>query len=260
MASSTDAVRGSYDSMAPVYDRFTAHHDYDAWTASLEAFAIGHGLRGTRLLDAGCGTGKSFLPFLARGYAVTAFDVSPAMAAAAAAKAPAARVHVHDLRTVPVLGAFDLVCCLDDCLNHLLEPRELTEAFRRLAANLAPGGVLVFDVNTLATYRTFFAELSVDQSPALVLVWNGETPPGMPPSSTATDSFVAYSAAEDGRWHATTLTHRQRHYGRAEVGAALAAAGLEAVAVRGQGLDGAAVPELDELVHTKAVYIARHAR
>src|SRR5215212_2538838 len=113
------SVRACYDSMAAVYDRFTAHHDYPAWTATLEALARRHGLRGRRLLDAGCGTGKSFLPFLERGYDVTAFDISPAMARLAAAKAPRAVVEVHDVRSVPALGAFDLVCCLDDCLNHV---------------------------------------------------------------------------------------------------------------------------------------------
>src|ERR671925_551448 len=72
-------ARLAYDAFAPFYDDFTAHHDYEAWTATLEALARRRGLEGARLLDVACGTGKSFLPFLARGYTVTACDVSPAM-------------------------------------------------------------------------------------------------------------------------------------------------------------------------------------
>ena len=253
------ATRDSYDGMAAVYDRFTAHHDYDAWTATLERLARTHGLHGRRLLDAGCGTGKSFLPFLRRGYDVTAFDLSPAMAAIAAAKAPGVPVHVHDVATVPVLGRFDLICCLDDCLNHLLEPERLTAAFARLAANLAPAGLIVFDVNTLTTYGGFFSDLLVDPSPDEVLVWTGGTAREPQASTVASATLAAYRRGPEGAWDRIDVTHRQRHYTRVEVEAALAAAGLEEVAVYGQGLDGRPEPGLDEHAHTKAVYLARHA-
>ena len=254
------ATRASYDGMAAVYDRFTAHHDYEAWTATLEGLARTHGLRGRRLLDAGCGTGKSFLPFLRRGYEVTAFDLSPAMAAIAAAKAPGVPVHVHDVAEVPVLGSFDLVCCLDDCLNHLLEPERLVAAFARIAANLAPDGLVVFDVNTLATYGGFFSALLVDPSPDEVLVWTGATGRAPRASTVASATLAAYRRRPGGSWDRIDVTHRQRHYTRPEVAAALGAAGLAEVAVYGQGLDGRPEPGLDEHAHTKAVYLARHAR
>src|SRR5829696_4674472 len=176
MTVATTAVRDSYDGMAAAYDRFTAHHDYEGWTATLEGLARRHGLAGHRLLDAGCGTGKSFQPFVRRGYEVVAFDISPAMAAIAAAKAPEVPVFVFDVRELPRLGTFDLVCCLDDCLNYVLEPAELTAALAALAGNLAPDGLMVFDLNTLATYRGFFSELLVDPAEEEVLVWRGETP------------------------------------------------------------------------------------
>src|SRR5919107_5351046 len=83
----TTGARAAYDAFAPYYDRFTAHHDYDLWTSELLALAERHGLAGRRLLDVGCGTGKSFLPYLERGWAVTACDISPAMLTRAAAKA-----------------------------------------------------------------------------------------------------------------------------------------------------------------------------
>src|SRR5215210_3637169 len=80
-------ARVAYDLLAADYDAFTAHHDYERWTATLEALARRHGASGHRLLDLACGTGKSFLPFLRRGYSVTACDISPAMTRRARAKA-----------------------------------------------------------------------------------------------------------------------------------------------------------------------------
>jgi 2-polyprenyl-3-methyl-5-hydroxy-6-metoxy-1,4-benzoquinol methylase len=123
-----DPARDAYVPLAPVYDLFTAHHRHDVWLDRLEALARRHGLAGRRVLDVGCGTGKSFLPLLRAGYAVTGCDISGAMLARAAPKAPGAALHEADMRALPELGAFDLVTCLDDALNHLLTHDELIAA------------------------------------------------------------------------------------------------------------------------------------
>ncbi len=96
----------AYDALAPAYDELTSHHRYDEWTSDLERLALAHGLRGTRLLDVGCGTGKSFIPFLARGYAVTACDSSPEMLARARSKpaAAGARLLLADMRRMGLFG------------------------------------------------------------------------------------------------------------------------------------------------------------
>lgn len=244
--------------MAASYDAFTAHHRYDEWTASLEELAREAGLRGRRLLDVACGTGKSFLPFLERGYDVTACDLSPRMAAIAARKAAGrARVSVHDVRSLPSLGAFDLVCFLDDAANYLHEPWELRAALRGLAGNLAPGGVLVFDTNTLLSYRTFFATMTVVQSEGAVLVWNGSTPTDLPVGGLAHATLEMLRANGDGTWHRTYSHHVQRHHDAAVVEAALETAGLVPVAVRGMHIDGSLTDDLDELGNTKAIFVAR---
>ena len=79
----------AYEAIAPVYDDFTAHHDYELWLGNLLPKLRRHGLNGHRLLDVGCGTGKSFIPMLERGWKVTACDISPSMLELARAKAGA---------------------------------------------------------------------------------------------------------------------------------------------------------------------------
>ena len=74
-----DWAERTYEAMAPVYDDFTAHHDYEGWLADLLKALEQHGLQGKRLLDVGCGTGKSFMPMLPRGWEVTGCDISAAM-------------------------------------------------------------------------------------------------------------------------------------------------------------------------------------
>ena len=54
--------------------------------------ATSNGASGTRLLDLACGTGKSFEPFVRRGFEVTGCDASPRMLAEAALRAPQAKL------------------------------------------------------------------------------------------------------------------------------------------------------------------------
>ncbi len=255
----------AYEAIAPVYDDFTAHHDYELWLGNLLPELRRHGLRGRRLLDVGCGTGKSFLPMLARGWEVTGCDISASMLGLARAKAgDAARLSVADMRELPVLGEFDLVWALDDAVNYLLSAGELGRALSGMRANLAAGGLLMFDVNTLRSYRTFFAETEVVETEGRRLVWRGQARPDAPPGSICESRFEVQAADGGGEEGAVreveTHLHRQRHFPEAEVLAVMEGAGLECLDVFGHGFDAVLKQPLDELVHTKAVYIARRAK
>jgi SAM-dependent methyltransferase len=248
-------ARAAYDAFAPFYDDFTAGHRYTEWTASIEALASAAGLRGRRLLDAGCGTGKSFLPFLDRGYDVTACDVSPEMLAVAAGKAgDRARLLHADLRHLPALGEFDLVCCLDDVLNYQLSGAELHAVLAGLARNLAPGGVLVFDANTLLAYRTFFAATTVVAGDERILVWRGHATAAFAPGEVAEATLEALERGPDGWWTSVSHRHLQRHHPEPLVRSALAELHL-AVAAHGMQTDGSVFTGLRETAHSKALYV-----
>jgi len=254
-----DHARVAYEAFAPFYDPFTAHHDYERWTATLETLARASGLRGHRLLDVACGTGKSFLPFLDRGYHVTACDASPSMVALAAAKAPdRARLEVHDMRALPTLGTFDFVCCLDDALNYLLTTSELTAALTGLRRNLAPDGVIVFDTNSVSAYRTFFASITVVAESDHVMIWEGHAAPSFSAGDAAEASFETLVRDANGTWQRALSVHHQRHHPRVAVEAALRAAGLRGVGIYGMKIDGSVTDGFCEAENSKAVYVARH--
>jgi SAM-dependent methyltransferase len=246
----------AYEAMAPVYDDFTAHHDYELWLGNLLPKLRRHGLSGHRLLDVGCGTGKSFLPMLERGWEVTACDISASMLDLARAKAgDAVRLSVEDMRELPVFGEFDLVWSLDDAVNYLLSGEELGEALSGMRANLAPGGLLMFDLNTLQAYRTFFAEEQRLERGGRQLVWRGQASAETPPGSVSEARLEV--VAGDGDEPVETHVHRQRHFPEAEVLELVAGAGLECLDVYGHGFDAVPKQPVEELVHSKAVYIAR---
>ncbi len=250
----------AYEAIAPVYDDFTAHHDYELWLGGLLPELERHGLRGERLLDVGCGTGKSFIPMLERGWEVTACDVSPAMVELARGKVgEAAELSVADMRELPTFGEFDLVWCLDDAVNYLLSGEELEQALHGMRRNLAPDGLLMFDVNALQSYRTFFAEEVVVERDGRRLVWKGRSTPDAEPGSISEASFeVLPPEGEDGP-RIPPQMHRQRHFPEAEVLALLRSAGLECLEVFGHGTDAVLHQPLVDDVHSKAVYISRAA-
>lgn len=248
----------AYEAIAPVYDEFTAHHDYEMWLGNLLPMLRGHGLRGRRLLDVGCGTGKSFLPMLERGWEVTACDISPSMLERARAKAgSAAKLSVADMRKLPVFGEFDLVWALDDAVNYLLSGMELGEALSGMRANLAPGGLLMFDVNLLQTFRTFFAEVQTVERGGRRLIWRGQGSPDALPGSISEARFEVESG--DAEIEVETHIHRQRHFPEAEVLELIEAAGLKCLDVYGHGFDTVLKQPIEELVHSKAVYISCRA-
>jgi SAM-dependent methyltransferase len=254
----TDHAEVAYDAFARHYDAFTAHHDYEAWTTAIEELARRHGLRGSRLLDVACGTGKSLEPFVRRGYTAVGCDLSQSMLDIAAAKlGPAVRLERHDLRDLPHLGAFDLVCCLDDALNYLTTRDELCTALSGLAANLAPNGVLVFDVNSLRAYRSFFASLTVVPSPDCVLVWEGQASPAIGAGAIAPSLLQVLERGSEGGWSRRECVHFQRHHSRDVVEAALRRAGLRRVGLYGMHLDGRLSATFSEAENSKALYIAR---
>lgn len=251
----------AYEAIAPVYDDFTAHHDYELWLGNLLPKLRRHNLRGNRLLDVACGTGKSFLPMLERGWEVTACDISPSMLARAREKTgEEATLSVADMRELPEFDRFDLVWALDDAVNYLLSGEELESALAGMARNLAPHGLLMFDVNTLRSYRTFFAETEIVERGGRRLIWRGQASSDVPPRSICESRFeVEDIGGPIKREPVASHLHRQRHFPTEEVLKALERAGLQCLDVYGHGFDAVPHQPLDELVHTKAVYISRPA-
>lgn len=247
-----DPARAVYDAFARHYDAFTGALDYEPWLAEAMPRLERCGLAGNRLLDAGCGTGKSLAPMLERGWRCSGCDISPAMIEIAQRRiGNHAQLIVADMRELPWLGRFDLVWSLNDSINYLLDSDQLVQALCRLRDNLADAGLLAFDVNTLLTYRTFFAEQRVVEHRGLRLVWSGEAAKDLTPGSIATARFEVEGDTESAH------VHRQRHFPEPQVRAALENAGLDCLEVLGQTDEGTLHGPLNELRHVKALYVAR---
>jgi SAM-dependent methyltransferase len=245
----------AYDTLAPAYDTLTAGYPYARWIDALEGLALDAGLCGRRVLDVGCGTGHSLMPWLERGYAVTGLDVSPRMAALARAKAAGrADVLVADMRALPAIGPFDLVTCLGDAMNHLLEPADVSASLREMRRVLVPGGLLVFDLNLLSGYRDT-PDTIVEDGDRVVL-WPG-APARITVAGGVASLVVDVFVREGDLWRRLHVSQPHRHHPLADVLASVGAAGLELAGVYGQHPGVRLERAADEQVHAKAIVVAR---
>jgi SAM-dependent methyltransferase len=125
----------------------------------IEIFLVNQ-LKGSFVLDLGCGTGWLAERLARRGFFVDAWDANEVMI-------DYARVHhTHpnvtyrcaDFRTTPLLKQYDAILIINDTLNHLLDENEVTAALQKTCEHLSETGILVFDVYAPTVLNQFCEE------------------------------------------------------------------------------------------------------
>lgn len=96
---------------------------------------------GSRVLDAGCGTGRVASELARRGHLVTGVDNDASMLAEAR-RDPAVTWWEADLATLDLGERFDLVLMAGNVIVFV-QPGTEQQVVTRLAAHLVPGGLLV---------------------------------------------------------------------------------------------------------------------
>lgn len=258
MLASGPVAKHTYDRLAPFYDVYNRHPAYASWIEGLARLGEEAGAPSRTLLDVACGTGRSFVALLETGYAVCGVDISVEMLKRAESRAPRrARLVACDMTALPFLGRFGLAFCVNDALNYLLRPDEVGATLRGIAANLSPGGIAVFDTNTLATFRGVFATTRAERRDGFEVMWRGGSDSTFAAGGEARASMTVTDMTAPAGRPLLTVEHRQRHHPQEVVREAIQAAGLECVAIHGQHDDGRRDPRLDEAKHTKAIWVAR---
>ncbi len=258
-APSTAETLKAYEALADAYDLLAADYQHGRWLTAIERLARDYGVAGHRMLDVACGTGRSFIPMLDRGWEVTAYDLSPGMVARARAAA-AGRAHVFcaDMTRPGALGEFDLITCLDDAVNYLLEPDAVSACLRGFSRNLASGGVAVWDVNTLVTHRGAFGQDWIRRADDTLIAWQGQTPRDLSEGGIA-QAKVDVFARHGSTWQLSSGVHRQRHYAADEMSRMAANAGLRVLDILGQSPGARLTPLADEQSHPKLLFVACRA-
>ena len=250
------ATAAPYDDIADLYDELSPGVGHEAWTTRLLELARSHGPGPSHVLDVGCGSGRSFGPRLAAGCQVVGLDASARMLARARGRHGDAVVLEHgDMRELPVLGAFDLALCLDDALNHLGDARDVRATFEGCAANLVPGGLLLFDVLALGAYRA--ATDRIVEEPGRLLLWRVPGARDLEPGGAVEMVVDVLEGGDDDGWTRRHWRQPHRHHPVAELRDSLDMAGFDLVRCWGQLRGGVLTDEIDELHQHKLLVLAR---
>lgn len=149
----------TYESFAEVYDLFMDNVPYDVWKAHLLDILGQYHITDGLVAELGCGTGKMTRRLAEAGYDMIGIDNSYDMLSIAMEHPAEDILYLcQDMRAFELYGTVAAVISVCDSMNYIVEYEDLVEVIRLVNNYLDPGGVFVFDVNTLYKYRTQLAD------------------------------------------------------------------------------------------------------
>ena len=215
----------SYDALAASYDALTVDVEYRRRADYLTRQFHRSALPVETVLDLACGTGTMACLLAERGYRMIAVDGSEEMLTQAAWKAAALEqppMFLHQsMPQLDLYGTVDAAICCLDSLNYLTRPADVQRTFRRLHLFIAPGGLLVFDINTVAKLAALDGQVFLDETEDTYCVWRTEYRRGL-----CTYYVDLFRQQGDGAWDRELEIHRQRAYTVEELTGWLKAAGF----------------------------------
>ncbi len=223
----------AYSGFAEVYDKFMDNVPYEEWCVYITALLKDYGVDDGLVLDLGCGTGNITELLCDAGYDMIGVDNSEEMLAIAMDKRMASGKSIlyllQDMREFELYGTVKAVVSVCDSMNYITDIEELTEVFRLVNNYLDPGGVFIFDMNTIYKYRELLgcntiAESREDAS----FIWENYFDEEEMVNEYDLTIFVR---EQEDLFRKYEEYHYQKAYDIEAVKAALEAAGLEFVAV-----------------------------
>jgi SAM-dependent methyltransferase len=132
-------------------DRFydAAMGDRTEMASSIRRLILQHKPQAKTLLELACGTG-GILKILAKSYEVVGLDLSPQMLSIARKKLPQVKFFRRNMASFDLGTKFDVIICVFDSINHVLNFGDWKKIFRNAARHLEQDGLFLFDINTEA--------------------------------------------------------------------------------------------------------------
>lgn len=120
------------------------------------------------VVDLGCGTGTLTELLYDRGYDMIGIDNSGEMLQAAMAKKQQSGNGIlylcQDMRELDLYSTVGTVISVCDSINYLLEDEEIEETFLLVNNYLYPGGLFIFDFNTVYKYETVIGDTTIAEN------------------------------------------------------------------------------------------------
>ena len=219
----------SYGVFSEFYDALTANVSYDTVSQVLSSLLTRYGKGRGLLLDLACGTGSVSVRLAEKGYEVIGLDLSPEMLSEAQNKAYSAGQNIlflcQDMTALDLYGTVDAAVCTLDGLCHLPDEESLSAALRKVSLFMNPGGVFLFDVNSVYKHRAVLGNNTfVYDTDEVYCVWQNTLLPDGVTVQMDLDFFEPVSDAGDYVRQSERFT--ERAYPRETLEAMLKKAGF----------------------------------
>ena len=250
----------AYTGFAAVYDIFMDNVPYDEWCSYLTALLREYGVESGLVCELGCGTGSITRRLRQAGYDMIGIDLSEDMlgiareygqcAEAGGNDAPETPGEAlpgilylnQDMREFELYGTVAAVVSLCDSMNYITSEEELSQVFRLVNNYLDPGGIFIFDMNTIHKYRDVIGDTTIAENrEECSFIWENEyeEPTGLNRYDITVFRQVAFADDEEGSsgaggfpplYERIAESHLQRAYPAETIIRLLKEAGLEFVA------------------------------
>ena len=153
----------NYSDFAFYYDGLTKNVDYKKRAAYFDSLIKKYCTTGGKyLVDLACGTGSLSEEFFKLGYDVLGIDYSEEMLTEAIEKkydnCSEIQYICQDMTNFELYGNADAIICALDSINHLSTPEDIRKTIERAYLFTEPGGVFIFDANTVYKHRNILAD------------------------------------------------------------------------------------------------------
>jgi len=184
------------------------------------------------VLDLGCGTGTLTELLYHKGYDMIGVDFSQEMLNVALAKKEQSGSDIlylcQDMRELDLYSTIGTVISACDSVNYLLDKEEVIETFRLINNYLYPGGVFIFDFNTVYKYEQVIGDTTIAENREdCSFIWDNFY--HEEECINEYDLTIFVKEGKEGLFRKFTETHYQRGYTLEEMKAFVERAGMEFV-------------------------------
>lgn len=242
----------AYSGFADVYDIFMDETPYEVWRdrvidriakygiskpvrfeGDVESVSEEEVLESEKnlVLDLGCGTGTLTQMLYDAGFDMIGIDNSTEMLTKAFEKKEETGSEIlylcQDMREMDLYSTIGTVVSVCDSINYILESDELLDVFKSINNYLFPGGVFMFDFNTLHKYRDVIGDSTIaEDRDECSFIWDNYFDED---TSINEYDLTLFIKQKDDLYSKVTETHYQKGYTFEEIKELLEKAGLSIV-------------------------------
>ncbi len=219
----------AYVKLAGVYDMFMDNIDYESWRDYLAGRLKEYGISDGLVLELGCGTGTMTELLAASGYDMIGVDNSEEMLAEAMEKRVLSGHDIlyllQDMEEFELYGTVRAVISVCDSLNYVTSKEDLLTVFRLVNNYLDPGGIFIFDMNTIYKYRELLGDTVIAENREEgSFIWENSYDPE---SGLNIYELALFLPREDGLYEKYEEIHYQKAYAADEIRSLIKEAGME---------------------------------